>query len=438
MPLSKLAACLALALALGGCGQGGDDAGGSAGGTPDTAFGSGGVASAQVEPQSYDRATALALQADGKAVLAGTSSIAPGRFVVRRFLSGGALDAAFGTGGKAVIRVSELDAEPAAAAIQADGKILVVGRATASFAPLDNDLVVVRLTTSGALDAGFGEGGVARLPVGTNDWGTDLAVQPDGKILATGTRSHGDDSDLVVARFDATGQLDEAFGDGGVAALALRNGPAERHQVWGEALALGSGGTIAVAATARRIDSTYSEAEAALVQLTSLGAPDATFSADGVAWLGTGVHLRDVAVQPDGRVVAAGYTTVDDGDFWLGRFTAAGAPDPTFGQGGAVQTSFGAGADAALALARDAAGRFVAAGQAWDVASYVVALARYTADGAPDTEFGAGGRTTRRLGAQDSANAVAVGAGDRILVAGESRLAGDPPQSRMVLLRYLP
>lgn len=431
--LSLLALSLALAA---GCGQTTDESGASAGAT-DTTFGDNGVVSAQ-EPAAYDRATALAIQSDGRTVVAGTSSTTPGRFIVRRFLQNGEPDTAFGAEGRVAIAVSTLDADPAAVAVQADGRIVVAGRAAMSAQQLDNDLVVARLERQGALDATFGDKGLARLPAGTNDWGTDVALQADGKIVVTGSVSHGTDHDLLVARFDAAGALDSAFGAGGVVAVPLRSSPAESYAAQGDAVAVSADGRITVAATARRVYQTYSEAEATLVRLDAGGGLDATFSGDGVAWLGGGVLLRDVVALPDGKAVVAGGTTAFDGDFWLGRYDATGSADASFGAGGSVRTSFGTGADTALSLARDPEGRLVAAGQAWDAASYVVALARYTANGSPDADFGAAGHLTRRVGAQDAANAVAVHPDGRILLAGESRLPGEPPQSRMLLLRYLP
>ena len=97
--------------------------------------------------------------------------------------------------------------------IQPDGKILVAG---ATHNGTDWDWYIVRLMPDGALDGTFGTGGIVTTDLrGFNDWGTSIALQPDGKIVFGSKSSNGTDTDFAVARYNPDGSLDGTFGTGG-------------------------------------------------------------------------------------------------------------------------------------------------------------------------------------------------------------------------------
>ena len=126
-------------------------------------------------------------------------------------------------------------------------------------------------------------------------------------------------------------------------------------------------------------------------------------------------EARALAIQPDGRIVAAGVTgTGSNQDFALARYNTDGALDRTFGVGGTVITDVSRGSDAVWAVAIQSDGKIVAAG----VASGDFALARYNADGTLDTQFGNGGTITTDFGGDDKANALALQRDGQIVVAG--------------------
>jgi uncharacterized delta-60 repeat protein len=128
-----------------------------------------------------------------------------------------------------------------------------------------------------------------------------------------------------------------------------------------------------------------------------------------------------IAIQPDGKLVLAGYSfNGTDDDFALMRFNSDGSPDTTFGGTGSVSTPIGAGDEQALAVAIQTDGRIVAAGFS-DAGggNNDFALVRYNANGTLDGTFGVGGKvTTPVLAADDQARAVAVQTDGRMLVAG--------------------
>ena len=126
-------------------------------------------------------------------------------------------------------------------------------------------------------------------------------------------------------------------------------------------------------------------------------------------------EARALAIQPDGRIVAAGVTgTGSNEDFALARYNTDGALDRTFGVGGTVITDVSRGSDAVWAVAIQSDGKIVAAG----VASGDFALARYNADGTLDPQFGNGGTITTDFGGDDKANALALQRDGQIVVAG--------------------
>jgi uncharacterized delta-60 repeat protein len=133
--------------------------------------------------------------------------------------------------------------------------------------------------------------------------------------------------------------------------------------------------------------------------------------------LGGGDQANAAAVQPDGKIVVAGFATRNgiDGDFAVVRYTADGMPDPGFGGGdGIVTTDLGTGGDDARAIAIQPDGRIVVAG----TADEDIALARYTTGGDLDGTFGHGGTTITDFGSEDVATGVALTPDGHIAVSG--------------------
>src|SRR5262245_24661714 len=184
-------------------------------GALDPTFGTGGKVTTDLQGSSQDDGQAVAVQADGKIVVAG--SFQGIDFAVVRYNADGTLDATFGTGGKVITNFGPGFTTDAAQdlAIQSDGKIVVVGSSTNS---VGTDFAVARYNADGTLDASFGTGGL----VTTNFGGTSLdaaqgvAIQADGKIVVTGSsNSASPQDDFAVVRYNADGSLDTGFGTGG-------------------------------------------------------------------------------------------------------------------------------------------------------------------------------------------------------------------------------
>jgi len=180
-------------------------------------FGSSGIAVVPVFPFHDDLANDIALQTDGKILVAGTAlNFSHTDFLVARFNTDGSLDTGFDTDGSVVTSIEGTFNEYGnGMTLQDDGKILVVGASNSTF----NDFITVRYNEDGSLDTGFGVNGAAITDFGTStDFAdaTDVGVQSDDKIVVGGYRNVGVALAYALARYSADGTLDATFGDNGI------------------------------------------------------------------------------------------------------------------------------------------------------------------------------------------------------------------------------
>jgi len=247
---------------------------------------------------------------------------------------------------------------------------------------------------------------------GTTDGGRDATDA--GDAADTGTNCTG-----------PAGTLDPTFGDGGIVVLSYGNETASA-----DAVAIQPDGKIVVGGVKTKGGQGF-----AVVRLMPNGSLDATFGTAGLVEtkVGNTSHvLSALALQPDGKILIAGYTRFvgQNFDFAVLRYSANGTLDPTFGTEGVVLTDFGTRTDQAMAMALMTDGRIVVSGQTLsdDLTVADMAFARYNPDGSLDTTFGASGRTMVDVrGTPDQARAIALLPGGKILAAGTSR---DPLLSR--------
>jgi len=336
----------------------------------DIDFGEGGIVTTPLGVDTQDEARALAIQADGKIVVAGRSSSgADYDFAVVRYDDDGSLDTTFGAGGIVITPVGINDVFYALA-IQSDGKIVAAGYSSNG---AHDDFAVVRYNDDGSLDTTFGAGGIVITPVGINDVFYALAIQADGKIVAAGDSSNGADYDFAVARYNDDGSLDTTFGAGGI--VITQVSPERIATVY--ALAIQSDGKIVAAGRSNKI----TDDDFAVARYDDDGSLDTTFGAGGIVITPVegGIspdRVQALAIQADGKIVAAGYSS---SHFALVRYDEHGELDPDFGTGGIVTTSVeeGVTTDRAYALAIQADGKIVAAGCSNDGVDYDFALIRY-------------------------------------------------------------
>lgn len=262
------------------------------------------------------------------------------------------------------------------------------------------------------------------------DGGVDSTITPDGQVDAStvedATSDGADAGDGSTVCPGPAGTLDPTFGDGGIVVLSYGSETATA-----DAVAIQLDGKIVVGGVKTNAGQGF-----AVVRMTPDGVLDPTFGTAGLVEtkVGNTSHvLRALALQPDGKILIAGYTRFvgQNFDFAVLRYSADGTLDPTFGAGGVVLTDFGGRTDQAMAMALAPGGRIVVGGQTLtdDLTVADMAFARYNADGSLDATFGVGGRTTVDIrGTPDQARSIVILPGGKIVAAGTSR---DPAVSRL-------
>jgi len=383
---------------------------------PDPSFGTGGFRDLPADIGWSQSGLGLALMPDGRVVVAGasTSSTAVPSWVVFRTLPDGRPDNSFGVAGTVVSPFPNAlpgmtGGDANAVVVQPDGKVIVVGTANGGFLPAD-DWVIARYNPNGTLDTAFGNGGFFRyeMPTDRSAWLYDVALQPDGKIVVTGSGTFN----FAVARLTADGQLDPTFGVGGVATHDV--GPAGSQQ-YPTTLAVQADGKILVAGWTSTTNTVR------VARLNADGSLDSTYGVGGVAVLPVaGGRASVIAIQPDGKALVAGYGHTGGGrsDWMLARITTGGAPDPTFSGDGVSLLEFTGESDTVNDLAVLPDGRILVGGVvAVGANNSRMAFARYLPDGRLDPSFGRGGTYTAPASgiALNEVYALAVQADGRIL-----------------------
>jgi uncharacterized delta-60 repeat protein len=303
----------------------------------------------------YAAIEVIAIQEDGKIVAGGDAYIEENDFALARYNADGNLDLTFGTDGKIVMDFFDETDHLDGLAIQPDGKLLVTGSVSKmdNFAQIYTEAAIVRYNSNGTLDSSFGNAG----KVVTNFLGRlggfgDFVLLPDGKILtASGTNGIGG---YDLFRFNADGSYDNSFGNGGrvetygligVAAIKLQS---DGKIIIASSMPAGSPATIQFAIERRNADGTL----------------DMTFGTNGrtLTEFNDAAFIFEMKITRDDKILAVGENLSFNITFALARYNANGTPDITFGNGGKLTTSFFGQYDVAKAVAIQQDGKIIAAG----------------------------------------------------------------------------
>ena len=368
-------------------------------------------------------ASGVALQGDGKIVVAGDSG---GDFALARYNPDGSLDPSFAGDGMLTTDFGR-DFEGASdLALQSDGKIVVVGGGGPG-----RDFALARYNADGSLDPTFADDGMQTIDFGDVDEASGVVLQGDGKVVAAGMTGAPGSTDFALARLEADGSLDPTFsGDG----LQTADFSATDRAA---AVALQADGRLVVPGVAGGM----SGSRFALARFDAGGLLDASFAGgEREPMFGTRRFeadqdfAADVALQADGKIVAAGGAAARLAGrlgFALARFNGDGSLDRSFSGNGKLLTHFGSYASAS-GVAVQADGRIVAVGSSVPFAGdQDFALARYKRNGSLDA------REVTDFGGDDSASAVALQGDGRIVVAGSTGSGGGGvPVRDFALARY--
>lgn len=405
----------------------------------DPSFGSGGTVRMLTSEEEIS-IRAVATQPDLKVVLAGSEE--PGSVILVRLLPNGDLDPSFGAGGKVTTPFPGGFGEARAIALQPDGKIVIAGAAKGL---TDNDFLVARYNTDGSPDLGFGGGdGIELVPVGpSHDSAEAVAIGPGGRILATGRAELGGSKrGAAVVVLKPEGNPDLAFSEDGETIIDTTSEDSDE----GEAIAeLGDGRILIGDSTGNGAGDGFT-----LVQLLSSGLPDLGFGGgDGIVKTpipgSDAGRLTDFVLRPDGRIVASGYGFDEVGSpptvqskFAAVGYLANGDLDSSFAGTGIFTRKISPGSDAAQAIELTPAGKILLAGS-YDAApsNASIALLRLDPLGGLDPGFGSGGQVLRGVQAPfgESFQDAALDAEERLVVVSTAFTGGNI--TTVVVSRYL-
>ena len=333
-----------------------------------------------------------------------------------------------------------------ATAVQADGKIILVGAVQMNTYG-NYDFAVTRLNEDGSLDTSFGDNGTKVIAFdlgGTDeddnlafdlDVATCVAIQSDGKIVVGGyaQRDSSGNFDFAVARLNTDGSMDSSFSSDGKALVAFDYGGAGDDRATG--IAIQSDGRIVLVGTCQQDAS--GAGDLAIARLLSDGSLDTSFTGDGRKWIDFSGGSDDggaaVAIQDDGSIVVVGYTTNSNGDndFAIARVIPDGSLDYTFSDDGKKTIAFdlgGDGTDRATSVAIQSDGSIVVAGSASGKnGDGDFAVARLTKSGGMDGAFSGDGRKTvaldRGASNEDGATGVVVQSDGSIMIGGYTQVS---------------
>ena len=394
----------------------------------------------------FDRDTDIAkgvvLQPDGRILVTGETNGATRQLGTARVDADGTLDASFGTAGLARTQVRTADGVDVAegVALQADGRIVLAGDTR-----LGNveDVATARLNADGSADtstdgdntSAFDTDGVRTDVLGTRrDYGEEVVVQADGAIaVAVSFGVSFDEQNFGVLRLRANGSRDPTFGTNGLVTTASP-GTASEHP---RDMVLQPDGSIVLVG-----DSNDSSADIVVMRYLATGALDASFGNGGVVRTSFGANLdrvTSVALQADGRIVVGGTAGTGGGntDVLVLRLNANGSLDTSFGGDGFVTLNFGTPGNLLGVVLVQADGRIVAAGSVGTSGNRDILLTRLNADGSTDVDFGIDGVVRTDIASLEGINDGVIQPDGAIVLVGIVDRGSAATGFDYLLLRYI-
>lgn len=380
-------------------------------GTLDTSFGTAGKTTVDFSNLA-DVGRRIMLQSDGKPLSIGyVNNGSQTAFGIARYTTSGALDASFGTGGKATIAVGSADFAFGAVQ-QPDGKIVVGGYATN--VPNGYDFAAIRLNADGTLDTGFGTAGKTIVTLGSGaDRAFAIGLQSDGKIILAGDSSIAGNIDMALVRLTSSGALDTTFGTAGILTFPV-------------GVATDSIKGMSIQPDDKIVVAGFAASDSVIARLTKDGALDPSFNSTGIftqSFDAGSDGFEAVIVQKDGKIAASGSTPAD---YLIARLNDDGTLDTTFNASGYLIAPVGAAADLSYGLIQLRDGSLFANGYSHNGANNDFSACRITSTGALDATFNGSGRLLVPVGAgaDQSYGAVEDSLG-RVLMGGYSANANN-------------
>jgi uncharacterized delta-60 repeat protein len=387
---------------------------------------------------SVDIATSIGVQSDGKIITGGygrNPSNGTDDFAVVRYNPDGSLDNSFDGDGKVLTDFNNWD-YPISLAIESAEKIVLAGYSRNMYSGL-SDFAVVRYNPDGSLDNSFDGDGKVTTDLGSvQDYANSLALQSDGKLVVVGSTYNQNESanDIAVVRYNPDGSLDNSFdGDGKLITYVVRS-RSEFHD-----LAVQSDGKIIAAGYTWNFNTNSSEVT--LARYNPDGSFDNSFDEDGKVIIPNfSAFLSNILeIQLDGKIVVAGHTNnpLNGPDFAVVRYNPDGSLDNSFGGDGLVTTDLGT-TDEASSLTIQADGKIVLIGYSAHSEGYYIAVVRYNPDGSLDNSFGGDGKVLTSLPTYTEIYSLSIQNDGKILGAGYTSNPSVINSQNFAVVRYNP
>ena len=402
----------------------------------DTTFGQDGILTTviNVVPRN-SQSNSVAVQSDGKILSAGYSyDGAVFHFTITRHNVNGSLDNSFGLNGIVITKIGSSNSLINSIAVQSDGKIIAAGFSLNS-SGIPN-IALVQYNSNGIVDTNFGSNGMVISDIsgiGVRSVINSLVIQSDGKIIAGGYTSNGNDYDFAIVRYNPDGTPDDTFGPANGVVTTDISGSGLFDQI--NSVTIQKDGKIVAAGY------TNDQNAFAVARYNSNGFLDNSFGTNGkvITAIGSNFDIaHSVVLQSDGKIVVGGFS--NDGilnNYALVRYNSNGLHDELFGELGVVVTPIGAGFSEiwslGMAPAEDGTEKILASGFSSNRRDQDFAIARYNATGTLDSTFGTSGTgiVSTPIGeANDQSYAAAIqnnledGSIDGIFLSGYSNIQG--------------
>lgn len=320
---------------------------------------------------TYFFVRSLAVQNDGKILVGGFWQNNNRDFVVARYKADGTLDSTFASHGIQATDFRTYDDVLASVKVQNDGKIVAAGFASNG---INYGLAVARYNSNGRIDSTFDSDGKKITYIGPGDiYGNSEGITPDGKIIVVGYTIANNTGTVKMAKYKVDGAPDSSFAGKGILTDSLK-----QRKTGFTSIAFQEGGKVITAGYSWN-GANY---DFAVARYLTDGRPDKTFSSDGIQTtdLGADEFARAVAVQPDGKIIAAGKAII--------RYTTNGSLDNTFNGTGKQTPGF-----EIFFVKLQPDGKIIAAGGQQ--------VSRYNSNGSPDVSFNGTGKLSTTIGIKD-------------------------------------
>jgi uncharacterized delta-60 repeat protein len=349
----------------------------------------------------------------------------------------GTLDQTFGSGGKVTSNFNGYDIA-SDHVIQADGKIVVVGSTSTNSNTSSG--FIARYNTNGSLDNTFGTSGVFTPTLGSLNSLASVVLQSDGKIIAVGPVLVGTTYNLLSIRLNANGNLDNSFGINGIQTFSI--GSISTNPV---SVKLQTDGKIIIGFQNNSIFT--NNIDFGVLRLNASGTLDSSFGNNGIlilSFFNSDDILRDIEIQPDGKIIASGYA-VDDINlnykYALARINSDGSLDSSFGTNGKTSLGFinnpypyHCGSKCSLTPN----GKIIMLGTLFGM-NDTIGLIQFNSNGSIDGTFGDNGFKKISTGyASNRDGDVLVQNDGKILICGAAKNQNNPDQYIFALFRVNP